>query len=191
MRTRTRLLSRVAAVLVAATGSGNVAFAQLDDYRNCEQKSSGKVCHSWHSGTFGDPINSSIFNLGQLTKDQTAIVTNIGSEAFDLCTEQGLRFECWKRLQPGDSVSQGPFDNGLLSWSIWSIVIKGLYANSSNATVFIKVNDYPPGHDACTRSCSENAGNCRTGCQLDPHTNALCLAGCDSYAAVCMNNCPH
>ncbi len=192
MKMRTARVSCLAAALVAATGFGNAAFA-LDDWKNCgEFVGYTVICSATNSGDFIYPGEPRIFNLFQFSKDQTATLTNIGTVAYTMFIEQGLRTGNVVTLKPGESAKVAPFDNGYFSWSIYAVVIQSVDRVSiltPEAKAQIDLRQFSAAHQKCNADCTTSANGCRQGCTLDPHIGAACLAGCDFRVNICLTNC--
>jgi hypothetical protein len=88
MRIRTPLLSCVALVLVTTTG-----FGQESLYGNCPYHDSNGDwwCGAWMYGDVNLPGDRSVYNLLLIDKRDTGTLTNIGSIAYNVVIEQGIR----------------------------------------------------------------------------------------------------
>ena len=120
MRIRTPLLSCVALVLVTTTGFGQVSL-----YGNCPYRDSNGDwwCHAWMYGDVNLPGDRSVYNLLVIDKRDTGTLTNIGSIAYNVVIEQGIRWGPAVKVNPGKTINIGPLDNNFLSWGRWAPVI--------------------------------------------------------------------
>lgn len=191
MDMRTVRLSCLVAVIAAAMGFSNSAFA-TDDYRNCT--SIGGNAFDCSATNYGDVIyvgNQQVFNLMQLSKDQTARLKNIGNVAYRVVIEQGLRTGQIVVLQPGWTTKIAPFDNGFFSWGIYSILIISVDANKAltpAAKARIRITAFTPKQIQCQDQCTTEANSCREGCSF-LHSGTACLVGCDTRANICLTGC--
>jgi hypothetical protein len=182
-----KVLSWSFAAVLVATGFCNVAFA-LDDFKNCDDTE----CSARHHGDILHPGDTSIFNLMQLSKDQTATLTNTGDVEYNVLIEQGLRTEKKAAVKPGGSVKIAPLDNGYFSWSIYSVLITHVAGKpnlTSAAKARIEITEFTPKHTKCNAGCTSSWNACHQSCALDPHLGAPCLAGCDFRQNVCLTDC--
>ena len=186
MKIQTLLLSCVAIVLVATT-----AFAQTvnSTHGNCSQNPDGDwLCTASHSRDvlFDDPT---VYNLLEIGVTGTGTLTNTGDVGYYVTIEQGAKSSGWAWLDPGQARDIGPLDNEWYSWAVFAPAIGVPQDKAPQAKARIHINTRTPPNRTCGEVCTDRVAGCHQGCSMDPHTNAICHAGCDAEGLRCMGQC--
>jgi hypothetical protein len=192
MKVHSVLFPSLVVVLVVATGLANVAFAQ-DSFHNCiETGSLAWTCRALNKGTSGLETVDPVYTFGLFSTDQVGTITNSGSQTYDVRIEQGARFDVVRAdLKPGETYHFGPYDKGVFSWPLYSLVIHPYKGGGGLTAVGRVVLDQPSqSHNQCQAQCTTRFDGCHAGCAQIPNSGAFCLAGCDAAQGYCLNNCP-
>jgi hypothetical protein len=211
MKFRTVLFPCLVVVLAAAMEFANVAFAQLDDFRNCDRSVPGPQkaappegqeaaatatpgfgCSAKNPGTPTPENLYPLFTFGLFGRDQSGSIANTGTITYSVYIEQGLRFDRVRQdLKPGEVYHFAAFDNEWYSWSVYSLIIWSPYLPrpDPNARAWIQVDQPSPDHRQCGDECTTSFNGCNEGCDF-VGAKPICRAACTIQYSICLSNCP-